>query len=146
MDLTTPSGKPSERIVSFPLLLNGNVLFTAFIPAADPCATPSQASSWVMEVDAITGSRPAVSPFDLFGGVAENSGPDSKFNNFDMVVANSTTMAPSGVKSTVGIVKTPAIIAGKGLMNKYLGGTTGDSQMVSDPGEPLGRVSWRQLR
>ncbi len=146
MDLTTPSGKPSERIVSFPLLLNGNILFTSFIPAADPCETPSQASSWVMEIDAISGSRSAASPFDLFGGVAEDSGPDKNFNTYDMVVANSTTMAPSGVKSTVGIVKTPAIITDKGLMNKYLGGTTGESQMVSDPGEPLGRVSWRQLR
>jgi len=155
MDLTTPSASPSERSVGFPLLINGNILFTTFTPPAGfnptfiPCTTPSP-SSWLMELDAITGSRLASSPFDLFGGVATVPAPDGKFNSFDLVTVDSakdSAMAPSGIQSTVGILKTPAIIPGKGLVNKYVGGSTGDApQRVTDPGESIGRISWRQLR
>ncbi len=156
MDLTTPSASPSERSVGFPLLINGNILFTTFTPPAGfdprsiPCTTPSP-SSWLMELDAITGSRLDSSPFDLFGGVATVPAPDGRFNSFDMVTVTVGTaeekMAPSGIQSTVGILKTPAIIPGKGVVNKYLGGSTGDApQRVTDPGESLGRISWRQLR
>ncbi|MEI7867443.1 MAG: PilC/PilY family type IV pilus protein [Candidatus Methylumidiphilus sp.] len=156
MDLTTPLASPSERSVGFPLLINGNILFTTFIPPAEfdpgsiPCTTPSP-SSWLMELDAITGSRLASSPFDLFGGVATVPAPDGMFNSFDLVTVTVGTaeekMAPSGIQSTVGILKTPAIIPGIGVVNKYLSGSTGDApQRVTNPGESIGRISWRQLR
>ena len=156
MDLTTLSASPSERSVGFPLLINGNIVFTTFTPPAGfdpksiPCTTPSP-SSWLMELDAITGSRLASSPFDLFGGVATVPAPDGIFNSFDLVTVTVGTateeMAPSGIQSTVGILKTPAIIVGQGVVNKYVGGSTGDApQKVTDPGESLGRISWRQLR
>jgi type IV pilus assembly protein PilY1 len=146
MDLAKPSASPSERSVGFPLLINGNIVFTAFIPASDPCATPSQASSWLMELDAITGTRPTSPAIDLFGKGTQGQQPDGKINTSDMVTANSTTMAPSGVQSTVGILKAPAIAPNKGVVNKYMAGSAGGIQMVTDQGETLGRISWRQLR
>ena len=146
LDLTTPSGLPSERSVGFPLLLNGNVVFTTFVPASNPCDPNSQASAWIMELNAISGSRSVSSPFDLFGSGAQTAQPDGNINALDMVTVNSTTVAPSGVQSTVGILKSPALVYGKGQVKKYFGGSTGGTQMVTDPGDPLGRVSWRQLR
>jgi type IV pilus assembly protein PilY1 len=146
MDLTTSNNSPSERVISFPLLLNGNILFTTIIPSPDPCVTDP--ISWIMELDAITGSRPTTSPFDLFGGT---SSPDGKVNDYDMVFMkepneDGATVAPSGLKSTVGMVKTPAVLPNKDVVDKFFGGSTGAIQKVTDPGESLGRVSWRQLR
>ena len=106
-----------------------------------------QPSSWVMELDAITGSRPANSPFDLFGTGAKGEEPDGKADTLDLVtVGTDNKVAPSGIQSTVGILKTPALVYGKEKIDKFFGGTTGGTQRVTDPGEPLGRVSWRQLR
>jgi type IV pilus assembly protein PilY1 len=151
MDLATPSAKPSERSVGFPLLINSNIVFTTFTPPAefDPtsarCTAPSP-SSWLMELDAITGARPFSPAIDLFGKGTQGQQPDGKFDTSDMVTVNSTAMAPSGIQSTAGILKTPAIAPNKGVINKYMSGSTGGIQMVIDQGEPLGRVSWRQLR
>lgn len=147
LDLTKPTGSPSERSVGFPLLLNGNVVFTSFIPSPDPCVSPLISLSWAMELDAITGTRPSNSPFDLFGTGAQGGQPDGTVNTLDLVtVGTDNKVAPSGIQSTVGILKTPALVYGKEKVDKYFGGTTGATQMVTDPGESLGRVSWRQLR
>ena len=146
MDLTTPNNSPSERVISFPLLLNGNILFTTIIPSPDPCVT--DAVGWIMELDAITGSRTTTSPFDIFGS---STSPDGSVNNLDLVYMTQSgkdplQVAPSGLKSTVGMVKTPAILPKGDVVDKFFGGSTGAIQKVTDPGESLGRVSWRQLR
>ena len=147
---TTSSGL-SERSVSFPSLLNGNIVFTTLVPTPDPCTSPAQASSWVNELNAITGSRPSNPAFlNIFG---TNPSYNASSNDFVTFSRNgtSTSAAPSGIQSTVGILKTPALIYGKGVINKYFSGSMGSIQNGSkggivDPGVALGRVSWRQLR
>ncbi len=152
MDLSTPSNMPSERSVSFPNLLNGNIVFSTQLPTSTPCDPNTQASGWVMELDAITGNAPSNPVFlNIFG-----TNPLGKAPNYDLVTAKignaTTTMAPSGIQSTVGILKTPALIYGQGVVHKYFGGSTGPTgpttgiQMVTDPGSTQGRVSWLQLR
>ena len=146
MDLTTPINSPSERAISFPLLLNGNILFTTIIPSPNPCEIDPV--GWIMELDAITGSRTTTSPFDIFGSSTK---PDGSVNNLDLVYMTQPgkdplQVAPSGLKSTVGMVKTPAILPKGDVVDKFFGGSTGLIQKVTDPGETLGRVSWRQLR
>ena len=131
---------PSERSVYFPLLLNGNIVFTPLIPSSDPCTT--QPSSMLMELDAITGNRPSNPSFlNLFGSNPSGNSPTN-----DFVMADGTTMAPSGVQSTVGILKTPALVKTPSALVKTFGGSTGGIQQVRDPIDSLGRVSWRQLR
>jgi len=145
---TTSSGL-SERSVSFPSLLNGNIVFTTLVPTSDPCTSPAQASSWVFELNAITGSRPSTPAFlNIFG---TNPSYNASSNDFVTVSSTGTIAAPSGIQSTVGILKTPALIFGKGVINKYFSGSMGSIQNGStggivDPGAALGRVSWRQLR
>jgi type IV pilus assembly protein PilY1 len=140
MDLSTTPRNLSERSVSSPTLLNGNIVFTTFTPAPDPCTT--QASSWIMELNAITGNAPSSPAFlNIFGTNLTGNTPSN-----DLVTVNGATMVPSGIQSTMGILKTPALIYGKGVVNKYFGGSTSGIQMVTDPGLTLGRVSWRQLR
>ncbi len=152
MDLSTPSNMPSERSVSFPNLLNGNIVFSTQLPTSTPCDPNTQASGWVMELDAITGNAPSNPVFlNIFG-----TNPLGKAPNYDLVTAKignaTTTMAHSGIQSTVGILKTPALIYGQGVVHKYFGGSTGPTgpttgiQMVTDPGSTQGRVSWLQLR
>ena len=151
MDLSTPSDPtmPSERSVSFPNLLNGNIVFTTQIPTSDPCNQNKQASGWVMELNAINGNVPSNPAFlNIFG-----TNPSGNAPNNDLVSVNGASpMPPSGIQSTVGILKTPALIYGQGVVHKYFGGSTGPSasnagiQMVTDPASTLGRASWRQLR
>ena len=148
---STTSSRLSERSVSFPSLLNGNIVFTTLVPTPDPCTSPTQASSWVNELNAITGSRPSNPAFlNIFG---TNPSYNASSNDFVTFSRNgtSTSAAPSGIQSTVGILKTPALIYGKGVINKYFSGSMGSIQNGSeggivDPGAALGRVSWRQLR
>ncbi len=150
MELTTPNNSPSERVISFPLLISGNILFTTLIPSPTPCDKDTGPFSWIMELDAITGSRLGSSPFDVYGA-GGSATPDNKININDMVYLSvsenkSEQVAPTGLKSTVGVVKTPAVVPNKDVVDKFFGGSTGEIQKVTDPGSPLGRVSWRQLR
>ena len=144
LNLSMPSSGPSERSVYFPLLLNGNVVFTPLIPSADPCTT--QPSSMVMELDAITGNRPTNPAFlNLFNTNSSGNSPTNDFVTATIAGAT-TTMAPSGVQSTVGILKTPALVYTPNALVKTFSGSTGGIQQVKDPVDTLGRVSWRQLR
>lgn len=67
-----------ERHASRPLLRNERLIFTTIIPNAEVCGTGG--SSWLMEVDAFSGSRLDVSPFDY------NS--DDKIDDDDLVTIN----------------------------------------------------------
>lgn len=91
MDLTA-SG---ERVISQALVRYDRVIFLTTIPTADACVPGGE--SWLMEVEANSGSRTSVSVFDFNN--------DNTFNNSDKLTSGNTA---SGVKSTVGITKTPA--------------------------------------
>lgn len=143
VDLPTPG----ERQVSRPVLRNGRIIFTTLIPSADTCSYGG--TSWLMEVEAITGARLKETPFDLNG--------DGKFNSLDWSTGTgdfdgdgapeTIKMPVSGKKSKEGIIKTPAIIGAGEKEFKYASGTTGNVEITVEPGDGgTGRQSWRQLQ
>ena len=145
-----------EMQVSNSVLRNGRIIFTTLIPNADPCS--SGGTSWLMEMDALSGARLAESPLD--------NNRDGQFNEDDFVTitvspGNTIRVAVSAIQSEVGIAQTPGILsdygdgAGRGAAEfKYMSGsasaTPGGSNLhrvIENPGANLkGRQSWRQIK
>lgn len=130
-----------ERQVSAPLLRAGRVIFTTLIPSTDPCSFGG--TSWLMELDALSGSRLPYSPFDL--------NRDFAFNEQDfvtiMVDGEELAVPVSGLQSLEGIIKTPGIITDGDVEYKYASGSTGGIfQVTENAGDQRGRQSWRQIR
>jgi type IV pilus assembly protein PilY1 len=84
-----------ERVVSNAIVRYDRVIFVTTLPSTDVCQPGG--GSWLMELEAYTGSRTPVSVFNFNG--------DTFFNDSDKLTSGATA---SGVKSTVGIIKTPA--------------------------------------
>ena len=143
VDLVTPPYPPGtaqgERVVSTPILRNGRAIFTTLVPSSDPCA--SGGTSWIMEVDMVTGGRLDYSVFDV--------NKDTQFSDADNVTVNingvDITVPVSGIQSSVGIIKAPGIVPGE-VEYKYAGGSSGGIMTVLEKGYTVGRQSWRQLR
>ena len=145
IDLVSPTqGYQAEKQISRPLLRNGRIIFTTLIPDADPCNFGG--TSWLMELDALTGSRLEQSPFDLM--------PDNQFSTEDMVTVTvhgtPVTVPVSGLQSTVGITPMPGVMVdpGRPVEYKYIPGTSGEiAVIVENPGtDSSGRKAWRQLQ
>ncbi|PHS27149.1 MAG: hypothetical protein COA83_01110 [Methylophaga sp.] len=107
MDLIdTGAGTPAnlgERIVSKMVLIDGAIIFSTLLPAADPC--DGGGSGYTMALNAATGARFAVSPFDIDG--------DGLFSTADYADVNgdgSAETAVSGVKSSSGIPSVPLML------------------------------------
>jgi type IV pilus assembly protein PilY1 len=137
-----------ERVVSDAVVRGSRVIFTTLLPAPDACSFGGD--GWLMELAAATGGRPDQSPFDV--------NRDGTFTLGDTVVVTDpqgakSEAAPSGRKSQVGIVPTPAIVArpGGGKEYKYLsgsrssGGTNIEVVVESAEAAGTGRNSWLQL-
>ncbi len=123
-----------ERVVYAPQLRAGKVIFVTLIPSSSPCEAGG--TSWLLEVDPITG-KPLTDPvFDTNG--------DGLINTQDVLV--------SGRQSTVGITPAPTFIGGQSAggnrdnPRKFLSGSSGAIETVinSDKGSS-GRLSWREL-
>lgn len=135
---------PGERMVADPLVRNGRVIFPTLIPETDPCSFGG--TGYLMEIDAQTGSRLTVSPFD-------NNG-DGNINDSDWVQIDTdgdgvkdTWVPVSGKKSGVGIIKTPGVISTGDNELKYTSGSSGDIEVtVESSGDKLGRQSWIQIK
>ncbi|MEQ1439527.1 PilC/PilY family type IV pilus protein [Fontimonas sp. SYSU GA230001] len=124
-----------ERQVSTPILRNGSIIFTTLIPNTAACAFGGD--SYLMEVNALTGSRLDETPFDL--------NRDRAFNSDDYAGG----LPVSGRRSVAGIIKTPAIISAATFEIKLASGTTGGIDTTYEPpASPTegGRLSWRQIR
>lgn len=144
MDLVSPPAaapvRRGERAVSQPILRNGKIIFTTLIPSGDAC--DAGGSSWLMEMDALTGGRPDTPVFDL--------NDDGTFTDSDSVDhdndPNTPKLPPSGRRSRVGIIQTPAIISAGAVEYKVTGGSTGGIESITEKGSlHKGRNSWRQL-
>ncbi|MGD9983124.1 MAG: pilus assembly protein [Porticoccaceae bacterium] len=130
-----------ERQVSRPIVRDQRVIFTTVIPNDSACLIGG--TSWLMEMDSVTGSRLPFSPFDL--------NDDNQFTAADYVevtVAGEVIRVPvSGKKSNEGIIKTPGIVGAGDLEYKYTSGTSGVIEVTVEPGNTgSGRQSWRQLQ
>ena len=149
MDLLSPNTPTfrGEMQVSDSVLRNGRIVFTTLIPDADPCSAGG--TSWLMEMDALSGSRLLDSPFD--------NNRDGQFTSADFVSVTidgvPMTIPVSGMQSEVGIAQQPGILSGDSLEFKYLSGTTANASgsniqiAVENPGpNARGRQSWRQIK
>jgi type IV pilus assembly protein PilY1 len=150
MDLLTPPQPGTangERVVSFPLLRSGRIIFVTLIPDNASCSFGG--TSWLMELDALSGKRLNQSPFDLNGDNQINDSDNITIfdTNNDSVIDSGDTVGASGKKSTVGIIKTPGVIGAGTVEYKYASGSTGalEGTTESVPGTS-GRQSWLQLR
>jgi type IV pilus assembly protein PilY1 len=149
LDLVSPvQGYQAEKQVTNPIVRNGRVIFTTLLPDSDPCS--SGGGSWIMELNALDGSRLTSTPFDINN--------DSQFTSADNVTVTlpdgtQVTVPVSGLGSNEGILQSPGVIEGEvqgGLpvQFKYLPGSSGGIQRVTEnPGAGgTGRQSWRQIR
>jgi type IV pilus assembly protein PilY1 len=139
MDLIIPPGGGGERVVSTPLIKYGRVIFVTIKPSADACVPGGE--SWVMELDMVTGGRTATSSFDFNN--------DGQFNASDLLASGKTA---SGVKSSVGIIKTPVWLdstTAPGVAFKELSGTSGNLMTLKNKGNTAAgqvvRRFWQQI-
>ncbi len=142
MDLVSPSGqrKRGERVISQALLRQGRLIFTTMTPPQNDCVWGGK--SWLMEFDAVNGSRLNVIPFD--------TNNDKKFTGEDNVDYEGNATIMSGIQDPdLGVVfSTPAVITHDSRTEgKYLTGTAGKVGMFRESASRFsGRMSWRQLR
>ena len=147
LDLLQPPNPPGtfqgEMQVSDSILRSGRIIFTTVIPDPDPCTVGG--TSWLMEMEALTGSRLTESPFDNNRDL-EFDGDD--FVEIELEDGTIIEVPVSGLQSEVGITPKPGILAGPEAEYKYTPGTTGNIQVtVENPGANMtGRQSWRQIR
>jgi type IV pilus assembly protein PilY1 len=145
MDLLSPSNPThqGERIVSLPIVRNGRIIFVTMTPNS-VASCKAGGFSWVMEMEAVSGKPLASSsPWDTNG--------DGTIDSSDLIDGS----VPSGMKSSIGIVKTPTILAPNTNCTteiKVFGGTGGTAGIKEknvescSPGTAAsGRSSWRHL-
>ncbi len=145
LDLLSPvEGPQTERVVARALVRGNRVVFTTLIPNDDPCGLGGE--SWLMEMNAFSGARLQVTPFDLDG--------DGNFTEDDFVeveIDGETIRVPVSGKRTDGVISTPAVVTDGDREYKYTTGPDGVPQRTvesRDQGTFLdsGRQSWQQLR
>ncbi len=115
-----------ERVVFNPILRDGRFVFTTLIPNTAICA--SGGSSWLMELDYLTGGRLIISPFTFIG--------------------KAPTEYVSGLKID-NIMTTPTVIADRKNAREIKVGNTssGSTQVISESVLfKSGRLSWREIR
>lgn len=142
LDLAFPAGQKSgERVVSTPLLRHGRVIFPTITPSNIPCG---RGSSWLMELDAITGGRLEYTAFDI--------DKDNKFNeeDYETILEDGKTVdvPVSGIKLDA-IIDTPGVIQGETSEVKFVVNPDGTIHgLLENIGPSLrsGRRSWRQLQ
>ncbi len=126
-----------ERVVTDPILRNGRIIFTTLVPSQDPCS--GGGTSWVMEMNAETGSRLEYNVFDIDGNGLFNAN-DNRGTN---------TKAVTGIKSNKGIIRTPTVLSAGGTEYKIASGSK-EANLVSirekGGNAPRPRTSWRQIQ
>lgn len=140
-----------ERVVFRPVISTGKLVFTTLVPSTQACQFGG--TSFLMDINPVTGSRLTTSPFDVNN--------DSNFSSGDFIQDPAGNMvAVSGKASSIGIVPTPTVIqmtpsTGPGTPGKevkVLSGSSGQLISVLElgaaptlPGAAGRRILWRQL-
>jgi type IV pilus assembly protein PilY1 len=132
-----------ERQVSDSILRGGSIIFTTLTPSQQPCDFGG--SSWLMELDASSGSRPLTSPFDV-----DN---DGGFTQADFVTVTqdgeSSTVPATGIAPpNPGIFWTPLIVSQTtGIQQfKFMSESTSAIWNITENPGSAGRQSWRQIQ
>lgn len=130
-----------ERQVTDPVLRNGRIVFTTVIPSSDPCSFGGR--SWLMDLDALSGSRLPYTPFDLNG--------DDQFNQLDYITVTIDGVEVQVPASGVGndyLMSRPAFVTGENSEYSFTTDTGGsiNTNRVNPGPAGVGRQSWRQLR
>lgn len=156
MDLVNTQGGNTDNYgevqVSNALLRNDKIIFTTLLPSTDPCEFGG--SGWLMELNASDGARLTYPAFDVNGDgvIDDNDLIQVPYDvNGDGVIDSNDKVPPSGRKSKVGIVGSPAVASsgqGDGLEYKMVAGSTGDIESITESEGPPGdgRQSWQQLQ
>ncbi|WP_026289957.1 pilus assembly protein [Thioalkalivibrio sulfidiphilus] len=142
IDLLSPvNGFEGERVISTPILRAGRIIFPTLMPDPDPCAFGG--SSWLMEMDALSGARLDYSVFDM-----NQDGEFSSGDYITIIVDGEEIQVPvSGIRSEVGIIKDPAIISAGEREYKFASGSSGEVERIVERGTiARPRGSWRQIR
>ena len=131
-----------ERVVTDPFLRNGRLIFTSTIPSSQQCTYGG--SSWLMELDYLTGGAPGVTVFDVNN--------DGTVTTADTVQWQSAAVNPGGQQISA-IASAPAVQSGLGsstrpMEMKYINQSSGSVTKVRESGSATGshRTSWRQIR
>jgi len=154
MDLKPPASAPAqgERVVGVSLLRNDRIVFVTRIPNSNTCSTGG--TSWLMEMDAVSGSRLILPAFDL--------GTDGKFDandtlavfdtNGDGTIDSKDKVPPSG-KRLDGGATTPTVVQDGDKEYKYTStskvNATGNATLdvtTESVTNGAGRESWRQIK
>jgi type IV pilus assembly protein PilY1 len=156
MDLSANTG---ERVTATPLLRNGKIIFVTLTPVAagtnsSICDATSGATSWLMELDALTGKRLTTSTATGLGAPWDINN-DGLINASDLITVNTSGVgAASGKQSKNGGNDTPGVITNGALEYKYTSGTSnGQIEVTTESAGGSGsgssstgsRQSWRQL-
>jgi len=154
MDLIQPAKTigQGERVVGASLLRNDRIVFVSMIPSSNTCSTGG--TSWLMEMDAVSGSRLTLPAFDL--------GTDGKFDvndtlavfdtNGDGTIDSKDKVPPSG-KRIGGGATTPTVVQDGDKEYKYTStskvNATGNATLdvtTESVTNGAGRESWRQIK
>lgn len=139
VNLAAGTSYKGERVVSMPTLYGGRIIFVSLVPDSSDICT-GKGSSWLYEVDALTGANLGEAVFDTNG--------DGKVDDADAKVA--------AVSNPDGIMSEPAIISAGETEYKLLGSTSASKPIVTVQEDPppqdsagsggVGRMSWQQLQ
>jgi type IV pilus assembly protein PilY1 len=151
MDLVDQTGsQEGERVISKPQRRSNRIIFVTNIPSPDPCLVGG--TSWIMELNAVTGQRLQYSPFDYNNdGVIDYS--DMVQANFDVngdgVVDANDLLAGSGIQDkTGGKLSRPTILLDQnGNEVKLSSASNASLRKILESGDQkyTGRRSWIQL-
>ena len=135
-----------ERVHQRPTLRDGRLIFVTVTPANDPCA--GEGTSWLMEVDALSGGRLNESVFDF--------NRDRDFNNKDLINlgdidgdGEDDRVHGSGIQRiNAGILSRPGIINhpdGR-TESKYVTTSKGKVESILEDSGRNRRSPWREVR
>lgn len=137
LDLIVGNTAQGERVISKPVLLTGSVRdrvrFTTMIPEPDPCGSTGGRTGFLMDIMLGNGGRADTPVWDL--------NEDGAFDTNDIPAG--CTNSCSGVELGSG---EEATIIRDDNDKSYVVTGQGGSVINKEPGTPLGRQSWRQLR
>jgi type IV pilus assembly protein PilY1 len=143
LDLT----ETGERVFQTPLLRNNRIIFVTATPSNDACEAGG--SSWLMELDANSGSRLNNSPFDYDANGYFTSADQVDFdvdgdNSLEQVGGSGIRIKKDG--NLGGIYTTPAVLNLPDTKErKYLSNSLGTIEQVNETAQGRLVQSWRQV-